>query len=383
MGFAAGQAAMLGPTAAFGQYQPAANGRLMVGYFQRHTHSSRLSGNLIVSFVQRERAMPWRTEDGAHPCNKKGRNNMALAINQHWVPQFYLRGFTTAPESGKVVVTDIKATYAGQYTAETKALDKVACMDHLYSSALPDNTFVPKQANDCSPGWDPSVDQTLQVIETASGNMWKRLRDDPLKIDFSPGTDARSTVCTFLASLHLRNPWMVAVAKVAQGQSVIPPLTTQSGRDAFHSIVASTPTNMDATLAGVADREPFLKAQSAHLNDVSSTLEGLHWRFYYLRGNAGAGPLCTTDTPLFCVDCETMEPTSMGSPKCLVVCALTSRLLLVATGTPTPDLDGLVKSQDVKSSAPFITSMNQLIVHYGTRQAYSGKALGESFPFLR
>ncbi|MFZ3001572.1 MAG: DUF4238 domain-containing protein [Undibacterium umbellatum] len=308
---------------------------------------------------------------------------MALAINQHWVPQFYLRGFTTAPKSGKAVVTDIKATYEGQYTSETKALDEVACMDHLYSSALPDNTFLPKQTNEDRPGWDPSVDQELQVIETDSGNVWKAMRDDPLQIDFSPEMDARTTVCRFLASLHLRNPRMVGVAKVAQGQSPIPPLTTQSGRDAFYSKVASTPTNMEATLAGLADREPFLEAQSAYLNDVSSALESLHWGFRYLRGNAGAGPLCTTDTPLFCVDHETMEPTSMEEPKCLVVCALTSRLLLLATRTPTTDCNGLVKAQDVKSSTPFITSMNQRIVHYGTREAYSGKALGKGFPFLR
>ncbi|MBN3822589.1 DUF4238 domain-containing protein [Burkholderia sp. Ac-20384] len=307
---------------------------------------------------------------------------MALAINQHWVPQFYLRGFTTAPNSGKVVVTDIKAAYAGNPTAVTKALDKVACMDHLYSSALPDNTFVPNHTNDGA-GWDPSVDRALQVIETASGNLWREMREDPLKIDFSPGKQARTTACRFLASLHLRNPRMVGVAKVAQGQAVIPPLSTQYGRDAFHSMVDSTPTNMDATLAGIADREPFLKAQSAHLNDVFSTLEGLHWDFRYFPGNAGAGPLCTTDTPLFCVDHKTFESTSMDSPKCLVVCALTSRLLLLATGTPTTDRNGLVKAQDVKSSAEFITLMNQFIVHYGTREAYSGKDLGTDFPFLR
>ncbi|WP_434628627.1 DUF4238 domain-containing protein [Chromobacterium sp. CV08] len=308
---------------------------------------------------------------------------MVLAINQHWVPKFYLRGFTTSPGSERIVVTDIKAAYAGNPTDETKALDKVACMDHLYSSALPDMTFVPKQANEDSPGWDPSVDQALQEIETASGNVWKGMRDDPSQIDFSPGKDARTTVCRFLASLHLRNPRMVGVAKVAQGQAVIPPLNTQSGRDVFYSIVASTPSNMAATLAGIADREPFLKAQSAHLNDIVSALDCLHWGFRYFPSNTAAGPLCTTDTPLFCVDHETMEPTSMESPKCLVVCALTSRLLLLATGTPTTDSNGLVKKQDVKNSAPFITLMNQLIVHYGTREAYSGKALGASFPFLR
>jgi hypothetical protein len=314
---------------------------------------------------------------------QKGEKYMVLAINQHWVPQFYLRGFTTAPNSEKIVVTDIKAAYAGNPTAATKALDKVACMDHLYSSALPDNTFVPNQTNDRSPGWDPTVDRALQVIETASGNLWKRMRDDPLKIDFSPGKEARTTACRFLASLHLRNPRMVGVAKVAQGQAVIPPLSTQSGRDAFYSMVDSMPTNMDATLAGIADREPFLKAQSAYLNEVLSTIEGLHWSFRYFRGNAGAGPLCTTDTPLFCVDQTTFESTSMDSPTCLVVCALTSRLLLLATGTPTIDPNGLVKAQDVKSSAKFITLMNQFIVHYGTREAYSGKPLGANFPFLR
>lgn len=308
---------------------------------------------------------------------------MVLAINQHWVPKFYLRGFTTAPRSEKIVVTDIKAAYAGSPTAATKALDQVACMDHLYSSALPDNTFVPKQANEDSPGWDPSVDQALQEIETASGNVWKRMRDDPLQIDFAPGKDARTTVCRFLASLHLRNPRMVGVTKVAQGQAVIPPLATQSDRDAFHSIVASTPNNMAATLAGIADREPFLEAQSAYLNEIVSALDCLHWGFRYFRDNAGAGPLCTTDTPLFCVDNKNLEPTSMESPECLVVCALTSRLLLLATGTPTADTNGLVKALDVKNSARRITSMNQLIVHHGTREAYSGKALGASFPFLR
>ena len=209
------------------------------------------------------------------------------------------------------------------------------------------------------------------------------MRDDPRQIDFSPGENVRTTVCTFLASLHLRNPRMVGVAKVAQGQAVIPPLTTQSGRDAFHSMVASTPCNMDATLSGIADRKPFLVAQSAHLNDVVSALDRLHWGFRYFPGNAGAGPLCTTDTPLFFVDHETMEPTSIESPKCLVVCALTSRLLLLATSTPTTDPNGLVKTKDVKDSAHFITKINQFIVHYGTREVYSGKTLGADFPFLR
>lgn len=316
-------------------------------------------------------------------ATKTGRRELGLAINQHWVPQFYLRGFTTAPRSGKVVVTDIKAAYEGNPTYATKALTEVACMDHLYSSALPDNTFVPKQTNEENPGWDPRVDQALQVIETASGNVWKTMRDDPIQIDFRPGQEARMIVCKFLASLHLRNPRMVGVAKVAQGQAAIPPLITQSGRDAFHSMVAGTPTNLNATLSGIADRTAFLEAQSEHLNDVFSALESLHWGLRYFQGNAAAGPLCTTDTPLFCVDHETMEPTSMDSPNCLVVCALTSRLLLLATGKQTTDGNGLVKTQLEKSSSDFITLMNQFTVHYGGREAYSGKPLGQNFPFLR
>lgn len=57
----------------FGQEQPVANGRLMV-CLQRYPSHSQLMAiwQFDVSFVQRERAVPWRTENGAHPCNKKG-----------------------------------------------------------------------------------------------------------------------------------------------------------------------------------------------------------------------------------------------------------------------------------------------------------------------
>jgi hypothetical protein len=122
----------------------------------------------------------------------------------------------------------------------------------------------------------------------------------------------------------------------------------------------------------------FLKAQLLALEKIGDLLLNLHWSLRFFPGNSGAGPLVTSDTPLFCVDPETMAPTSMESPECMVICPLTSRLLLIATRVPTMDSNGLV----VKAAKQQADTINPFVVHFAQEEAYSGFELGEHFGFL-
>lgn len=302
---------------------------------------------------------------------------MTMAVRQHWLPQFYLRTFATSKGGNRLHVTYIKQVYAGNYEAKKKKIDDTAQRSHLYSLPLDDGSFFPDRPNDN--GWDDGVDKHLQSIEIEAGKLWKAFQDNPNAIDLSRGSDNRPLLARFLASLHLRNPRMVAVAKYAATTPSVPPLTTEKDREKFYEIIASTPVDLEPTLEGVQDRTAFLLAQLHLLPVVEEVLLQLHWTLLYFPGNEASGPLVTSDTPIFCLDRITMDPTSMDSANCMVFCPLTSRLMLIATREPVTTPDGAV----VKSSHERATALNQFIIHFGMQEAYSGFKLDESFPFLR
>jgi len=302
---------------------------------------------------------------------------MTMAISQHWIPQFYLRGFTTSKGGESLWVTDIEQVYVGSYRDRRAGVPEVAQLSHLYSLPCDDGTFKPDKPND--KGWDDGVDKALQALESDAGHVWKRLKELPEALDLSPGSAARHTLATFLASLHLRNRRMVALAKFAATTPSVPPLLTPQDRDAFHQLVAGVPVDLSATLAGIKDRTAFLAAQFHFLPDITAVLTGLHWTVQFFPGNKAAGPLVTSDTPLFCVDRQTMDPTSMESSDCMVFCPLTSRALLIATRTRTTTPDGAV----VEGTSQSASAINPFIVHFGQQEVYSGFQLGKDFPFLR
>ncbi|MGE0113228.1 DUF4238 domain-containing protein [Aquabacterium sp.] len=302
---------------------------------------------------------------------------MTMAIGQHWVPQFYLRTFATSKGGDSLWVTDVKEVYAGGYKRKKDRAHDIALLKHLYSLPRDDGSFHPDRPND--KGWNAGVDEVLQKLEADAGRLWKRLQEDPKVVDLSPGSGARVELAIFLASLHLRNPRMVAVAKYAATVSVIPSLSTPLDREKFHEAVAGTSVDLSPTLAGVQDRTAFLAAQLHLLPGVASTLHQLHWTLQSFGGNRAAGPLVTSDTPLFCVDRTTMHATGMEDPHCMVICPLTSRLLLLATQERVTSLDGSV----VDGTPEGATAINQFIVHFAHQEVYSGFELGENFPFLR
>lgn len=150
-------------------------------------------------------------------------------------------------------------------------------------------------------------------------------------------------------------------------------------REKFHETVAGTSVDLSPTLAGIQDRTAFLAAQLHMLPVVASALHQLHWTLQSFGGNKAAGPLVTSDTPLFCVDRTTMDATGMEDPHSMVICPLTSRLLLIATRERATSRDGEV----VDGTPEGATAINQFIVHYGQQEVYSGFELGENFPYLR
>lgn len=299
---------------------------------------------------------------------------MSMSIRQHWVPQFYLRGFATSVGGDRLWVTDIEQAYAGGYSATKARVSDVANMCHLYSLPCDDGTFRPDKSNDL--GWDDVVDKILQSLETQAGGVWAQLHKSVDKLDLSHGSEARKTLAVFMASMHLRNPRMVAVTKFTLAGL---PTPNEKDLEVFFQSLAGMPVDMTPTLEGIADRAPFLAAQLNALPCISAALIDLHWTVQVFRGNKAAGPLVASDTPLFCVDRHTMLPASIAGSDCMVFFPLTSRALLIATRSCSTTPDGAV----IERAPESVNSINPFIVHYGQRQAYSGFELGKGFPFLR
>ncbi|MEN5070159.1 DUF4238 domain-containing protein [Stenotrophomonas sp. TWI1183] len=297
-----------------------------------------------------------------------------MSIRQHWVPQFYLRGFATSPKGKTTWITELKDVYAGGYKASKESVKKVAYLEHLYSLPGAGGAFQPGKP--AGKGWDDGVDKALQALEAEAGHVWKEITGLKRNLDLSPGSEARRTVARFLASMHLRNPRMAAVAKFAMTNKLV---TDEQDLEQFYKAVASVPVDLSATTEGMIDRIPFIAVQLSELNEISSILTDMHWTVQYFSGNQAAGPLVTSDTPVFFVDRETMEPTLLDSADCAVYFPLSSRALLIATRARTCSANGEISAGTLQGA----DAINPFIVHYGQEQAYSGFELTKNFPFLR
>jgi len=111
--------------------------------------------------------------------------------NQHWVPQSYLRRFST-PETRGTKVPKVYRFDKTRPEAEPhlRSVREVCSSDYLYSPKLPNGER------------DWSTESMLQEIEASAGEQWPLLDsgDFPLSDE-----NARNAVARFLAAMQLRS----------------------------------------------------------------------------------------------------------------------------------------------------------------------------------
>lgn len=127
--------------------------------------------------------------------------------SQHWVPRFYLEHFAKKSSQGKLYVTDVHRFFKGNGVyiqahnnpskIKREPIEKIACIDYLYS--------------DIESGELKNVleDGFFQKMELEVGEIFKRCAEDNLNL--TEDSDAQVKLALFAASLHLRNPRMVAL----------------------------------------------------------------------------------------------------------------------------------------------------------------------------
>lgn len=122
---------------------------------------------------------------------------MSKAVNQHWVPQFYLREFATPQtiesESPQVWIFS-KRDHDGD--ERLTSIRNVCAKRYLYS---------PKELSG-NRSWD--IDDSLQRVESLLAQIWSAVAHD--LVDFSDQS-VRRALALFIATTHVRHPDNVQV----------------------------------------------------------------------------------------------------------------------------------------------------------------------------
>lgn len=131
---------------------------------------------------------------------------MSKAVNQHWVPQFYLREFATAEtkESKKPQVWIFSKRDQDEDERLT-SIRNVCAKRYLYS---------PKEISG-NRSWD--TDERLQKIESLLAPIWRAVADD--FVDFSD-QPMRKALALFIATTHMRHPDNLHVVRSIHQQIV-------------------------------------------------------------------------------------------------------------------------------------------------------------------
>lgn len=117
---------------------------------------------------------------------------MSKSVNQHWVPQFYLRGFST-PETRqrKVPQVWIFSKHESDGIERLTNVRNVCAKRYLYS---PRDEYGNRS-------WE--VDDNLQSVESLLAEIWPQLAFDFIDL----GNDAiRKALALFIATTHVRHP---------------------------------------------------------------------------------------------------------------------------------------------------------------------------------
>lgn len=127
---------------------------------------------------------------------------MGKSIKQHWVPQFYLRGFST-PETKDKDEKQVWAYHKEEGEPFLVNIKDVAAKRHLYTPLASDGTR------------DWSIDDRLTDLEGLISKVWPAVAHD--FVDLS--SDAiRKGLSLFIATLMLRHPSKISDVKYIHGK---------------------------------------------------------------------------------------------------------------------------------------------------------------------
>jgi len=132
---------------------------------------------------------------------------MSHPIRQHWVPQFYLRYFST-PETKDRKYPQVWIFSKDRKAGEPKltSIRKICATSNLYSP-LSD-----------SGDRDYSVEKTIGNLEYLVSQIWPILASD--FVDFERNTSVKKGVSLFLAIMYLRHPSVNRQGEYIHGQMV-------------------------------------------------------------------------------------------------------------------------------------------------------------------
>lgn len=131
---------------------------------------------------------------------------MSKAVNQHWVPQFYLREFST-PESIKSETPQAWIFSKRDQDGDEKltSIRNICAKRYLYS---------PKEMSGIR-SWD--TDERLQGIESLLAQIWSAVAHDMVDLSSEP---IRKGLALFVATTHVRHPDNLKVVKTIHRQLV-------------------------------------------------------------------------------------------------------------------------------------------------------------------
>jgi len=115
---------------------------------------------------------------------------LSKSIKQHWVPQFYLKGFST-PESKESKMKKVWAFHREEGKPFLVNVEDIAAQRHLYTPACPKGER------------DWKVDDKLTDLEGMVSSIWPKVAHD--YIDLSD-KHIRMALSLFIATLLLRHP---------------------------------------------------------------------------------------------------------------------------------------------------------------------------------
>lgn len=290
--------------------------------------------------------------------------------NHHWVPQFYLKYFTPAPntERPRIYVTNKDAAYkSGTLLSKTEKILDVASSKDMYNGITLDGAL------------EPSLERWLGGIEKEAGEVWRRLFETN-SLDISFDSRDRLIISAFLAAQHLRVPRMIGVVEHAlrgTEKEIDIENLTDLDVEKVHKAVEAIDTHLGESKVNINFRKDFREMIPDALLWVQGILADMKWSMLVFE----RADLVTSDSPLYVINGNDFCAWALGKPESLVYFPMTRKHVLVLTGSAEQNtLDGTVKPISDSSVAGFI---NSLTLHFAASEVYSAVDLKNKFEVLR
>lgn len=257
---------------------------------------------------------------------------------QHFIPQFYLKQFATQPGTKQLWVTPVDKLRDPRISTSSSVKKsipkKVGLYPYLYASQQGGRL-------------DNSVEFQLGRLETEAAHTFRRF----LASSYACTSDDKVVISLFLATLHTRNPRLIAEISKIRGKGDRSPEQICQALN-------------DPTFADLAEREDFRRLL---LDGSAITLKYImameHDYFYF-----DTPILVTSDTPFYAIQ------GAFNSSSCIAFFPMNSKCLLV--------LRHGCRSRNVaapNTAGELADGANMFTAQFATKKLYSNSPLPPSF----